>query len=170
MSTLIQRPLINIAPETQITKIEFLTDLHCHFDHYERWMWFWKTKIFRLTDDFAFSVNDYLITRHIGTLTDFASIPPPLKKIYRPDDKRWIRQAVGHDAMYECEIFPKDFADLFLEKSIEAESGDDFDADVFHAAVELFGDKVYAKHTDKSIINGRNLLIIYNINGDLIYP
>lgn len=62
-----------------------------------------KRKIYRITKEFEYRIGDFdlpfgTITVPVGFLTDFASIPWPLTKWFKPDGP-WAKAAVIHDYM-----------------------------------------------------------------------
>ena len=166
---MLKRPIIVLNPRERVKEIEFLSTLNYTLDHIEGWFW-WRKKIYRITTEFKFRVNDWIITIKPGMLTDFASIPGPLKKLYSPTDPRWIKAALMHDECYESEIFEQWFCDRILDKGMDMEGSSDFDADAFWLAVDKFGGIVYGAHTEASVTAARTHLTIVKTDGTQVYP
>ena len=141
-------------------KVEFLTNPSFKFHHSEgRWLLFRKS-FFILESDLVikwkFRGKIYEITVKKGFITDFASIPRILWRLFPPFDEMWGLPAIGHDGLYGIHAFgSRAICDIFIKEAIESKGGGEFTHHSFYDALWLLGWAAWYGKTKK--IQKKNL-------------
>ena len=93
--------------------------------------------VYALKSELIYKTDDLEIIVPVGFKTDLASVPKPLKKIWKPFGK-YSRSAVLHDYLYETDMDRKECDKLFKEAMI-SDDVNPFTIDAFYIIVRLFG-------------------------------
>jgi len=99
-------------------------------------------KIYKLKEEIIYKNLEIKVVIARNFETDGATIPYPLNKIMKADDKRYLSCAILHDFLYHVKYDRKRSDYLFLE-SMKSELVPLHIRTVFFLAVRLFGHKYY---------------------------
>ncbi len=100
------------------------------------------TNDYVLKADLIYQFRKLLIIVPRGTITDGASIPYPLSKIFKTNDMRYLKGAVLHDHLYDIGYNRYEADKLFYRAMKECDTPMYIRASFFFA-VRLFGKKYY---------------------------
>lgn len=120
--------------------------------------------LWQLNEPISYSHKGIKYTVLDGFTTDFASIPQFYQWRFNPDDNEIAAAAVIHDALYASESIPRALADeIFLAAMNDLGAGW-WKRKVMHRAVRLGGGFTYSAHTDESIADAKQYIIINPLN------
>jgi hypothetical protein len=95
-------------------------------------------KLYELKEPLRFEIDglDWYVPN--GFETDLASIPYPINKILKRDNKRYVRSSILHDYLYEIKFNRFESDELFF-KAMRIEGSPLIYSVIFYLAVRIFG-------------------------------
>lgn len=106
---------------------------------------------YEILEEFAFDIGTrgsaFTVTVPKGFVTDFASIPWPLRLWFRPHDSRWSKAALIHDHVCRSSMYSRALADLLFLEGMHI-LGAGWRRWLFYSGVKFYGWYLYVFYNE----------------------